>query len=699
MVEPARFYCDMTTDGGGWVLVGKGRNDWTRDHAGQGAPSQLLSPVTAPMSAATVQLGSRAVDALLDGGRVDDLTDGVRLRRAQDTAGATWQESRVRFSRFGRWAWTLGAVRGLASWSFEDRTGTGGESPSYGADEGYDRVRITSAYGRFHKGFAFGTSVRGSSSPTSHLWSATDGGGALPSTQVYLRPRVLSTDAGFTRIPNRGAAGYRQGRIVRSTALASPWGVSGVAGNTDREGNVEVQAFTQSGRTMYVGGNFEFVQRDASGTDRVRQPFLAAFDVVTGERVRRFRPRLDEQVHALATLPDGSVVAAGEFTRANDRAATAIVALDPATGATRTRFRVRLRNESGTLRVRALALAGRNLYIGGAVTDFSGGPRSVEVHAQGLGRVLASNGTPSTRWTPLLNGSVRGLSMAPDGSRVYAVGYFTKARTRYVRRAAALRTSGRGLVARPLWRPTWSNANDYQQAVDAVGRKVWVGGSQHSLFQFDSATLTRTMGDIFNPRGDVQAIANSRGVVYAGCHCDDYAYHNAYTYPALPAGWTSADAIGWFGAWRASTGRRVPGFVPEMTTRIGSGIWALAPDSRGVIWAGGDVLTARTSRNRHAFAGGFARFPVADSTAPTVPTRLRVRSRSAGRVTLAWGRSAGRGGRVHYVVLRDDRPIAATTRNTTRLRVPLGGANRFYLRAVDSSGNYSASTRVLRVGR
>lgn len=699
MVEPSQFYCDMTTDGGGWVLIGKGREGWTNEYQGKGLESDLLTPTLTTMSSATTQLSSERVDELLGGGRVDALTDGIRLRRAMDANGTSWQEARFRLANRDRWAWTFGAQHPLSSYSFGSDNGSGGITSSFGLDNRYRRVVNTTSSSQTYKlGFAYGSQVTGTTSSTTYLWSATNGlGGAFPYTQAYLRPKVLSTDSGFTTIPDSGVGADLNVSVARNNALTSPWGVTGLAGSTSLEGSVEVQAFTQSGSRMYVGGNFAYVQKDADGTGRVSQPFLAAFDVNTGEWDPGFRPVLNEQVRALATLPDGSVVAGGDFTKANGASAPALVALDPATGATLPGWNVvpENRGANATLRVRALQVADGYLYIGGNLTHLTGGTRKAAVADKNLGRISATTYTPTTNWNPNLNGGVVGIDVSADGSRIYATGHFTKANGATAVSAAAISTAaGAGLVA-PAWSPTWSSDNkNYQQAVDEVGDRVWVGGSEHSLFSFSTSDFTRKSGNIFQAKGDVQSITDSNGVIYAGCHCNNFNYSNAFKWNSdgsVAAGWTQADAINWFGAWDAATGKVIPQFTPSFTMRLGSGIWAIQADSSGTVWAGGDVKTVRTANKAAAWSGGFARFAPTDTTPPEVPTGLKATSFTSSQVTLSWSSSAGSA--AHYVVLRDDRPVAVTS--TTSVTVPRGGSDRYFVRSVDTAGNASASTSVL----
>ncbi len=304
---------------------------------------------------------------------------------------------------------------------------------------------------------------------------------------------------------------------------------------------------------------------------------------------------------------------------------------------------------------------------------------------------------PSTGWNPNLNGAVKDLDATDDGARVYATGYFTTENGAAAKNAAAISTAAGAPLVTPTWAPVWSSTKSYQQAIQQVGSKLWVGGSEHSLFQYDPSTFTRTAGDIMKSHGDIQAITADRGVVFAGCHCDQYDYSNAYTWPTLTAGWTQAEPMGWFAAWDASTGQRMPNFVPTFNLRLNEGIWAIQADSTGTVWAGGDILTVRTNAQQARWSGGFARFPLADADAPTTPTGLTATGQDSSTVSLSWTKSTDSGGGVRYEVLRDDRPIASTSDNTASITVPKGGNNRFFVRAVDAAGNVSASTGVLNV--
>jgi trimeric autotransporter adhesin len=696
LAGPQQFHCDMTTDGGGWVLIGRGREGWTFGYNGQGTAEQVRTVVDGTGAFVPRALSGKVIDGLLNGTRVDGLTDGVRLRRSANSTGTTRQEARFRFRNRDRWAWTMAANHPLAGYRFDTRSYTGGGTLNFGADSSYRRVQTAERESQgWRAGWAFGSFVSGANNATTHLWSAT-GRSPMPFTQVYLRPRLTAENTPFPAIPDPGAPAIAQAPLASNQTLPAPWGVTGLANGRSGELNTEVSAFTQSGDRMLVGGNFRFVQKgeNAAGADRVEQSYLAAFDVASGNWLPDFRPVFNGQVKALHTVPNGVVVAGGEFTTVNGTPAVGVVALNATTGQIDPSFRVAMENRvSGqTVTVTSFDAEGRWLYIGGRFTHLAGGTRANPISARMAARVALAEGTPDAGWIPDLDGSVVDVDASPSGDRVYLAGYFDTAKGVSAPKVAVLDTTT-GAVVPGLGRPSFSNATNYQQAVREVGDRVWHGGAQHMIFSYRRSDMTRLSGNITVEGGDFQTIHSQNGVVYGGCHCNDWNYSEAYAFRNVGTNWSQADDIGFTGAWDAVTGLYLPEFHPGLRAARGHGPWDMVTDSLGNLWMGGDFNRARTAGDAWQWVGGFVRFAERDSRAPTVPAGP-TRSDAGGTTTLAWRASTDDRGGVEYEILRDNRVIGRTW--ATQVSLPnAGGGGRFFVRAIDGAGNRSATTPVV----
>lgn len=709
LVTPRQFWCDMTTDGGGWVLVGRGREGWSWRDRGQGNAANVARTPDGQAAFSVQFYPSSMVDALLGGARPDALTDGVRVRRARNATGTSWQEVRYALRGVPQWSWSFGAGLPTSSVSVAGRAyavaSTYDTYPTTGND--VNRVFTFQPTGRavWGTGFAYGAAACcATNSPTSYLWQSSKGEGLpVPFAQVYVRPRLAAAAAGGTSLPDAGLPASTLPHLLSQVSEPlSGWGVTGYDQATSPATGWKANAIAlaQVGDRIFVGGTFQAVQRGASGTP-VRQRYLAAFDRRTGAFDEGFRPVLNGGVWALAVTPEGALVVGGRFTSVGGTSAPGLVALDPATGARITSWNASPSVASGVPSVRSLAVQDGWVYVGGTMTSISGGTGALgrRITVSHLARVASATGRPDTAWRPTLSSQPWSITTSTRGDRIYLAGAFATANgTATYGTAVVNTTTGASVPGLAAVTPSYVCAPDcragyrpYAQAMleSRDGKRVYAAPTEHSLQLLDASTMARTYAHLTLSGGDYQSLIETDGVLYATCHCFGYDYSGRFGYKTGTA--DRINSINGIAAYDATTLRLLPGFEPSWKGAYNDGTWASLLDSAGCAWFAGDVVQGSLSR----WAGGFLKFCPRDSSAPLAPVGLSVsRSAGAGSVpALRWSGGGDASGPVTFQVLRDDRVVAVTSDRAWTDPSGYPGA-RYAVRTADATGNLSATTPV-----
>jgi autotransporter-associated beta strand protein len=187
--------------GTGWLLVGRGREGWEFDTDGQGAVAAVSQNLATSAAFAPAVYSDAIINDLLTQSTFNGTNVELRIRRATNAGGTTWQEARWR--NFTGTSWTtrfsdpgvdtgaggLAVTSEIQASALSAAQTYNGNTRDIGDNDGR-RVFTWGWSGHAgQRGFSYGASVNLVAGPsaTNFLWESGGENHELPYTEIYVR--------------------------------------------------------------------------------------------------------------------------------------------------------------------------------------------------------------------------------------------------------------------------------------------------------------------------------------------------------------------------------------------------------------------------------------------------------------------------------------------------------------------------------
>lgn len=252
-----------------------------------------------------------------------------------------------------------------------------------------------------------------------------------------------------------------------------------------------------SGRTI-LGGQF-------SAVGRLARTNLGAV-LANGKADRKFAPRTNGPVHAIAASADGTrLFIGGQFTRVNGEPRQNLAAIDAKTGALVADWQADTTGAVPT--VTALAVNGDELLVGGRFAGIDGSDK------EKLAKLDATTGDLVT-WNTWVNGAVLEFGVDPDGSTLWLGGEFTRIRgTDQPYFGAVDLATGQPTA----YEPTGNRSRVISLAVSSDGEWVYTTNNDNKTMGFRPSSSPAPRWSR-RADGNGQALAIWRNSLYIGGH-------------------------------------------------------------------------------------------------------------------------------------------------------------------------------------